>query len=157
MLQLACPAVCDRNTEVVGDATSRRLLMRLLELSGGRVPDWRCDSSHFDRKTMDILTEFIESRLKNAPSLSETSRLVALSASHFAAKFRNTTGLSLHRYVNARRVQASLSFLRNTTTPVSLLAADLGFSSQSHFNRVFLQLTGMTPVKYRKQMRPTRG
>jgi AraC family transcriptional regulator len=157
MLQLACPAVCDRNTEVVGDAASRQLLRRLIELSGGAVPDWHSDTSHFDRNTIEVLAEFIESRLKIAPSLSETSRLVALSPSHFAMKFRNTTGLSLHRYVNARRILASMTLLRNPNTPVSLLSADLGFSSQSHFNRLFLQHTGMTPVKYRKQIQPTHG
>ena len=32
------------------------------------------------------------------------------------------------------------------------IADDLGFSSQSHFNRVFARLTGMTPLKARRML-----
>jgi len=38
--------------------------------------------------------------------------------------------------------------------PLASVALDLGFSSQSHFTRLFSSLTGMTPAKYRKQFRP---
>jgi AraC family transcriptional regulator len=45
----------------------------------------------------------------------------------------------------------ALVVLRNDATPLSQVALDLGFSSQSHFTRLFGELTGMPPAKYRKQ------
>lgn len=44
-----------------------------------------------------------------------------------------------------------------TDAPLASVALDLGFSSQSHFTRLFSSLTGMTPAKYRKQVRPVVG
>jgi len=41
--------------------------------------------------------------------------------------------------------------------PLARIALDLGFSSQSHFSRLFSDLTGMTPAKHRKQFRRTVG
>jgi hypothetical protein len=37
------------------------------------------------------------------------------------------------------------------------IALDLGFSSQSHFTRLFSEMSGMTPAKYRKQFRRSVG
>jgi len=77
---------------------------------------------------------------------------VGLSPSHFAKKFRHSTGLSLCRFINRRRILRSLETLK-TDGPVANVALDLGFSSQSHFTRIFSGLTGMTPARYQKQAR----
>ena len=42
-------------------------------------------------------------------------------------------------------------------TALPRVAFDLGVSSQSHFARLFSDLTGMTPSKYRKQYKRTVG
>ncbi|MFM7033806.1 MAG: helix-turn-helix domain-containing protein, partial [Planctomycetia bacterium] len=64
---------------------------------------------------------------------------------------RQSTGLSLHRFVNRRRVKRSLDVLRDESSTLTEVSIRLGFSSQSHFTRLFSGLTGMTPAKYRKQ------
>jgi AraC family transcriptional regulator len=84
------------------------------------------------------------------------SVLAGMSPSHFARKFRQSTGLSLSRFVNRRRILRSLETLKTDASLVSI-ALDLGFSSQSHFTRLFSGLTGMTPAKYRKSVKPTLG
>jgi AraC family transcriptional regulator len=86
--------------------------------------------------------------------LGEMGPLVGISPSHFARKFRQSTGLSLHRFVNLRRIQASFPLLRAREIPLAHVAIDLGFASQSHFTRLFSEQTGMTPAKYRKQSKP---
>ena len=82
---------------------------------------------------------------------------VGLSPSHFAKKFRQSTGLSLHRFINRRRIRASLESLKSQSQPLAHTALDLGFSSQAHFTHQFSRLTGFTPAKYQKQFRPTVG
>ncbi|NES01348.1 MAG: helix-turn-helix transcriptional regulator, partial [Symploca sp. SIO1B1] len=39
--------------------------------------------------------------------------------------------------------------LKQTDQPIVNIALDCGFSSHSHLNRKFRQLTGMTPKAYR--------
>ena len=82
--------------------------------------------------------------------------LAGLSPSHFAKKFRQSTGLSLNRFVNRRRIIHSLETLKADASLASI-ALDLGFSSQSHFTRLFSGLTGMTPAKYQKGVKRTVG
>jgi AraC family transcriptional regulator len=139
------------------DEAARRLVLRLVELGGGGVPDWHDDASVFDRRTLDHLVAVIDDHLRIAPALAELGLLTGLSPSHFARKFRRSTGLSLERFVNRRRLQAALLRLEDADTPLAHVAHELGFSSQSHFTRLFSGLTGMTPGKYQRQHRRTVG
>jgi AraC family transcriptional regulator len=98
-----------------------------------------------------------EAHLRLAPTLSAMAIVAALSPSHFARKFRHSTGFSLQRFINRRRVSASVPLLQANTDTLAGIAHDLGFSSQAHFTHLFSTLTGMTPAKYRKQFRRTVG
>ena len=137
------------------DEAARRLVLRLLAVSGGGVPDWHDDASVFDRQALASLIEHIDAHLKLPPSLTDMGMRAGLSPSHFARKFRQSTGLSLHRFVNRRRIQASLPLLQEHGQSLAGVALELGFSSQSHFTRIFSGLTGMPPAKYRKLFRRT--
>lgn len=134
---------------------ARLLALRLAELTGRGRPDWSCDTSVFDRRTLASLVDYIDEHLRSAPPLGELALRVGLSPSHFARKFRQSTGLSVQRFINRRRVNKSLGMLRADASSLTDVAIDLGFSSQSHFTRLFSSLTGFTPAKYRKQFRTT--
>jgi AraC-like DNA-binding protein len=156
---LVTVAFCDRHspgTTGHADEAARRLILRLTELSGGGSPDWHDDASVFDRRTMDDLVAYIDAHLAVAPSLSDMAWRVGISPSHFAKKFRQSTGLSLCRFINRRRIHRSLDILK-TDSPLTSIALNLGFSSQSHFTRIFSGLTGTTPAKYQKRFRSIVG
>lgn len=90
------------------DALARSLVRRLAFLNGSRLPDWEKDEIAFEKRTLAYLVEHIDDHLKNPPAASDLGVRVALSPSHFAKKFRQSTGLSLHRFVNRRRIMASM-------------------------------------------------
>ena len=151
MDQLTAPARPDGDAEDLRkDEVARRLVIRLFELSGAGTPDWNDGASIFDRRTLLGLAAYVDEHLRIAPSLSDMSIRVGMSPSHFAKKFRHSTGLSMGRFVNRRRIWRSLETLKSDS-PLASVALDLGFSSQSHFTRIFSGLTGITPAKYRKQ------
>jgi len=136
------------------DEVARRLLLRMLEIHGVAPPSWERDTSGFDKRTLADLIAYIDAHPRPGPVLNDMGMLVSLSPSHFARKFRRSTGLSLQRFVNLRRIQASFPLLRDSEIPLAHVAIDLGFASQSHFTRLFSEQTGMTPAKYRKQSKP---
>jgi AraC family transcriptional regulator len=152
----ATPTSQDVAGDVGIDEVARRLVLRLVELNGGGKPDWHDDASVFDRRTLFNLVAYLDQNLYIAPSLSDMALLAGVSPSHFAKKFRQSTGLSLDRFVNRRRIFRSFETLK-TDASVAKIALDLGFSSQSHFTRLFSGLTGMTPAKYQKSVRRTVG
>ena len=137
------------------EEAARRLVLRITELTGGGRPDWHDDESVFEPRVLRHLVNEIDEHLRIEPMLSDMAILVGLSPSHFAKKFRATTGLSLHRFISRRRIRASLESLKHQSQPLAHVALELGFSSQSHFTHVFSGLTGMTPAKYQKQFKRT--
>ena len=143
----------DGGFDAAHDEAARRLVLRLAQLSGGGEPDWYDDASVFDRRSLDDLVGFLDSRLAIPPTVTEASALTGLSPSHFARKFRQSTGLSLERFVNRRRIAAAMPLLRSGDAPITAIAERLGFASQSHFTRVFSGMTGMTPSRFRRQFR----
>jgi AraC-like DNA-binding protein len=157
MERLSIPPAENRELQLRKDEAARRLLFRLQELSGGAVPDWQSDGSVFSRAEMQGLVDYIDARLRFAPTLSAMALVAALSPSHFARKFRLSTGSSLQRFVNRRRVVASIPLLQANSDTLAGIALELGFSSQSHFTRMFGEMTGMTPAKFQKQFRRTVG
>ena len=155
-LAAACRSTED-TAAIAADEAARRLVLRLAESAGGGRPDWSADGSSFDRVTLGNFVQHIDAHLRIAPGVAEMARLAGLSPSHFARKFRLSTGLSLHRFINRRRLQLALEQLKSPAASLAEIALELGFSSQSHFTHQFSRLTGLTPAKYAKQYRRTIG
>jgi AraC-like DNA-binding protein len=71
----------------------------------------------------------------------------------FLQLFRQGVGLAPKTYLRVLRFQRVLPVLRSDPAlSLAALAADLGYSDQSHFNREFLAFSGVTPLAYRQRM-----
>ena len=140
-----------------GDEHARTLVLRIVELMGGSTPAWHRDHGVFAVTTMNTLVEYIDAHLDSPIPISELAIRTGLSPSHFARKFRQSSGLSLHRFINLRRTRAAISRIQQGEEDLARLALDLGFCSQSHMTRVFREHTGMSPARFRRQFRRTVG
>lgn len=143
--------------DVGAEIAARQVIIRLAAVTGGRSPDWIKDTSVFAPCLMRQILERLDACLTTQPTLAEMSRGFGLSPSHFARKFQHSTGLSLNRFMNRRRIGLSLALLRAGRTPLAQMSLDLGFSSQSHFTRLFSSLTGITPYQFRRAQRCMSG
>ena len=151
LLRLSTRAAGHQLSEDIGDEiAARQVVLRLCAIIGGRAPDWQRDGSFFTPEVMRQLVAAIDAHLAVPLTLGSLADTVRLSPGHFARKFQLSAGASLNRFVNGRRIAASFALLRTTATPLSAIALDLGFSSQSHFTRLFGRLTGMSPDQFRR-------
>lgn len=138
-------------SEDIGDEiAARQIVLRLCAIIGSRRPDWQRDTSVFTPCVMRQIVERIDAQLGVHVSLENFANTVGLSPSHFARKFQQSAGLSLNRFLNRRRIGMSFAMLREGSSPLSRISLDLGFSSQSHFTRLFSGLTGITPQQFRQ-------
>jgi AraC family transcriptional regulator len=62
-------------------------------------------------------------------------------------------GVSPHRYVLAARLDLARKLLTQTTFPISRIAEECGFSSQSHLTASFRAAHSTTPAQYRAHTR----
>ncbi len=58
--------------------------------------------------------------------------------------------MSFTAYVNGLRIARARELLGMTSSSMLQIALTCGFGNQSHFNRVFKRITGLTPGEYRK-------
>jgi AraC family transcriptional regulator len=93
--------------------------------------------------------DYIASNLDKELSLSDLAGLSGASPHYFGDLFRQSTGMSPHRYVLVRRIERARELLRNPSLNVLDVALQTGFSDQSHFTKVFRRIVGMTPSQYR--------
>lgn len=110
--------------------------------SPGRTPS-------LDPKRLKRVLDFIEARLADDISLDDLAAEACLSPFHFSRLFRDATGLSPHRYLTDRRVQAAREKLAVGRSSLVEVALDTGFGSQANFIRVFRRATGLTPGQFR--------
>ena len=139
------------------EIAARRLVIRLTAATGYRTPEWMKDTSVFMPGVMRQIVQRVDARLSAHPTLTELSSGFGLSPSHFARKFQHSTGTSLNRFINRRRVTQSLALLAVGHVPLAQLSLDLGFSSQSHFTRLFSGFVGVAPHQFRRAQRRMGG
>jgi AraC family transcriptional regulator len=136
--------------DIGDDIAARQIILRLCVAVGSRPPDWQKDSSVFTPRVMREIVERMDASLGTHVSLDAMARNVGLSPGHFARKFKLSTGVSLDRFLNMRRIGVSFAMLREESSPLSSIALALGFSSQSHFTSLFSRITGITPQRFRR-------
>lgn len=94
--------------------------------------------------------EMMRARLATSLSIAEVSAECRLSPSHFAAAFRRSTGRSPHRFLSEQRIEEAKNLLLTTALPLADISLLCGFGDQSHFTRVFTQLVGGSPGRWRR-------
>jgi AraC-like DNA-binding protein len=145
-------------SEDIGDEiAARQIVLRLCVLVGGSVPEWQKDTSVFTPVVMRQVVASIDAHLGVPLTLECMARTAGLSPGHFARKFHQSSGESLGRFINRRRVATSFAMLRAGGLSLAGIALELGFSSQSHFTRLFSGLSGITPDQFRRLYRRTSG
>lgn len=99
------------------------------------------------------LVAFVEAQLGGDVSLTRLADEVGLSVHHFVRVFKASFGVTPHRYVQERRLQAAVRELRESRgRPIAVIAIDCGFSSQAHMTALMRQRFGVTPRGVRQQI-----
>ncbi|PNG26699.1 AraC family transcriptional regulator [Methylocella silvestris] len=95
------------------------------------------------------LVGFIRENLARNISVTELAGLVQMRPSRFAHMFKASFGVSPYQFVMRERVAGAKDLFASAKLSASRVATEIGFSSQSHFVKVFRQFTGVTPKQYR--------
>ena len=101
------------------------------------------------RSIFDIIGYINRNYNKNITA-EECSKRAAMSYSYFSRSFKKTTGKSFKDYLNMVRIAHGEMLLLTTDLPVSQIAAECGFNSQSYFIAEYKRQKNMTPLAYRK-------
>lgn len=68
---------------------------------------------------------------------------------YMARVFKRFYGQSIKSYLNILRANGSMAAIANEESKLAHIALDNGYSDQSHLNRKFKDITGLTPFKFK--------
>jgi AraC-like DNA-binding protein len=97
----------------------------------------------------EMAKDFMRANFNRSISLEDTAAACGLSRSHFIRAFRQTTGVTPHRWLLDLRIERAKQLLASAMT-IAEIASACGFADQSHMSRVFHKSVGTTPTAWRR-------
>ncbi len=97
--------------------------------------------------------EAIDDQLTTKLSIHAVAAAAGMSTFHFSRIFRAATGKSVHGMIINKRLLLVHHLVSTSELPLSTIAFDTGFSSQSHMTTAFRKRFGFTPAVCRSRSR----
>jgi len=88
-------------------------------------------------------------------TLAEYAKLTCKSIPTFKRDFKKIFKDSPAKWVMKKRLNLAAELLQNTSLSIGDITYECGFENQTHFSRVFKEKTGMSPLQFRMNLKPT--
>jgi AraC family transcriptional regulator len=125
------------------------LVAHLEWLASGPLTRRRSRNTSNDAAISRILL-FIDDNLEAPLTIDMLAAKAHISAALFRRRFTQATGTTVHHYVLKARIDRAREFIVGSQATLVSVAAQCGFSSQSHMTKVFRRELGATPAELRR-------
>ncbi len=99
----------------------------------------------------DRLHQWIRDHLSSDLRVEKLANYMNMSSRTFARLYKEKTGLTPAKAVEAIRIETARNFLEETSLPISTLAARCGFLDDERMRRAFIRQLGVSPSDYRQR------
>ena len=99
---------------------------------------------------LKTVISFINNNYTSPITLTDMAAAAEMSPKHFCYFFKEMTNKTPVEYLNFYRIEKSAKMLLNTALSVTDIAFSCGFNDLSYFIKIFKQIKGITPAKFRK-------
>lgn len=107
------------------------------------------DASAFSSLSQRII-RYLEKHYPEDFSLDALAESIDYNKSYLCVAFKKDTGMTILDCLNTIRIRRAAELIVYSDHSISQVAAQCGFTSVSHFNRVFLKYVGTTPGQCRR-------
>lgn len=123
--------------------------------SGKRMP-WpgdehrpSCAMGEPARAGMQRALAYIHANLGERLSVEDIARAAGVDARQFARMFKRFSGIAPRLYLTWARFELAKTLIRAGGRNFTQIAAEVGFTDQSHMTHIFKRMTGVTPKAFR--------
>lgn len=122
----------------------RRMLLSFIDLI-----EHSSQTKISDNPTVNRIISYIRDNINHRITLADIAGAVGLHPVYVSSLFAEKTGTSVTEFIDANRIRAIESFLRDSDMKMLELSELFSFSSAAHFSAYFKRHTGQTPRQYR--------
>jgi AraC-like DNA-binding protein len=134
------------------------LFMDILQiLSDSTDYNYLC-SEHYKQKLdasdlhrLDSVLDYLLINFKNDIKLEDVASVANMSVNAFCRYFKDRTNKTAIQFLNEIRIEHAHKMLTETQLNVDQISVDSGFKNVSNFYQQFQKVTGVSPLKFRKE------
>ena len=137
-----------------GDEIARRISKLFLHDKNRRSQSQFLSSpfnkGHHDQEVL-LIQDWLEKHYDTDFTVSLLAEKSNMSLRNFLRRFQEATGMPPSTYIQTLRIELAKKALESTSKSVSEIVADVGYSDQKSFGRLFKRHTDLTPSEYRRR------
>lgn len=96
--------------------------------------------------------EYVRANFKENITLNEISDQIGMTVPSFCRYFKKMSQKTFTQFVNEYRIVHSIKLLSESSSNITDICLESGFSNFSHYNKTFKKFTGKSPSGYRKDI-----
>ncbi len=100
-------------------------------------------------RNIKVIIDYINENYMNNITIDDLADAVNLSKHYFMRFFKKYMGMTCIEYINDYRLNIASNLLLTTRVQITEIAASIGITNLSYFNRIFKKKFHMTPKEYR--------
>ena len=105
----------------------------------------------YNFKFMHSVIEYISENICNEASLKDMATELGYEYHYLSMLFNDCFGMNFKNFLNMYRYDIACRKLMDKNKDITVICDECGFGSVRNFNRVFKNMSGMTPREYRNQ------
>ena len=121
---------------------------------GKGSPSHLSDMTRSDQILKDF-TELLGQNITKETSVSFYAENLCISKKYLSLIVKQKTRVNISTIISVIRTETASRMLRNPEMTIQQIASEMSFSDQSSFGKFFKKHTGMSPLKYRQNLRKT--
>lgn len=106
---------------------------------------------HLSQTTGEKILDYVNQHILDRLSLQDVAANFGLSTYYVSHIFKQTTNYTLSAYQARGRIGHAQTLLLTTDMSLNEIAKKLGYATQGHFSRQFMEIVKIKPSSYRKQ------
>ncbi|HDL17833.1 MAG TPA: AraC family transcriptional regulator [Bacteroidetes bacterium] len=112
------------------------------------VPN-QCGDTNPTQDRIQKVADYISNNFYEQINVENMARMACLSVRQFTNQFKAVYGVTFTQFLRFHRIHYTQKMLAETDQQIAHICFESGFNDLAHFYRVFKEISGMSPRKYR--------